>query len=88
MEKINFAMSKIIYIFAVANGEKSVCRKKAHLCCIPKCETGHFTTEAMQGIGSRNCPCWIVFVFEYILWSNSEHRYFCIAGKSSPHTWK
>ena len=48
LKKFLFASLIFIRIFAVANGEKSVCRKKAHFRLIPIRETGHFTNESKE----------------------------------------
>lgn len=54
--KINFANPNKSCNFAVANGEKSVCRKKAHFRLILRCELRHFTESNAKGIVKNDAP--------------------------------
>ena len=78
-------MSRKVRIFAAANGEKSVCRKKAHFRRILRCELRHFTESNAKGIVNDDAPIELYSQLEYFLmWGYSGHQSFCITGSRSP----
>ena len=78
-------MSRKVCIFADANGEKSVCRKKAHFRLILRCELRHFSESNAKDIVNDDAPIGLYSHLEYFhMWGYSGHQSFCITGSRSP----